>query len=125
VRIDGCTGFRPESCDSAIHSVYESDGLSIWNGHAKLFLSRRCSRPLKPDAYLAAVCSAAAGLLPRNALWKCDRAELISFSDSGDAQEALLLAPEFGWVVGPAGTSCLIPDRERPWRAAWVNTTEL
>ena len=116
VRLNGCWGFRPENAERMLHRIFDSEGLVIWGGHRKLFLRAPAAASF-PDRYLLAVSSETVGWIDRGGHWACAAAENVSFSESRDRQEALLLLPAFGWVHGALGTFCLLPDDENPARS--------
>ncbi len=116
VRLNGCWGFRPETAGRMLHRIFDSEGLVIWGGHRKLFL-RAPAAAASPDRYLLAIASGTVGWIDRRDAWTCANAEVVSFSESRDCQEALLLLPAFGWVHGALGTFCILPDRENPARS--------
>ena len=68
-------------------------------------------------SYLFRIGSADTGWIDRSGAWKCDAAQVISFSEGNGQQEALLVLPAFGWVRGERGTFCVDPRRDRPWIA--------
>jgi hypothetical protein len=116
VRLNGCWGFRPENAERILHRIFESEGLVIRDGHRKLFL-RAPAVASFPDRYLLAITSETVGWMDRGDAWTRANAEVLSFSESRDRQEALLLLPAFGWVHGASGTFCLLPDDENPARS--------
>ena len=126
VRVDACTGFHQETMRSFLNRVLEAEPPCEWNGVRKLFIRSVAAAGRRPDRYLVAVRSQSVGHIDRNATWKCDDAEVISFSDGNDQQEALLLMPAFGWIAGSAGTLCVVPRRAVPWQADldWLSNTE-
>ena len=117
VRLNGCWGFRPENVGGMLHRVFDTDGLVTWDGHRKLFL-RVPAVATTPERYLVAIASETAGWIDRRETWKCAAAEVVSFSESRDRQEVLLLLRAFGWVRGAMGTFCILPDRESPARSS-------
>ena len=117
VRLDECSGFHPRFAGRLIHRVYESEGLSVWNGRNKLFLRQGTPAGTRPDVYLFRISAAETGWIDRGSAWKCDAAQVVSFSEGNGQQELLLLLPPFGWVHGGHGTFCVDPRRDRPWSA--------
>jgi hypothetical protein len=117
VRVDECYGFHPRFAERFIHRVYESEGVSVWNDRNKLFLRRLTPAGTRPDVYLFRIGSADLGWIDRCGAWKCDAAQVVSFSEGNGQQEALLLLPAFGWVRGERGTFCVDPRCDRPWMA--------
>jgi hypothetical protein len=122
VRVDECSGFHHASAGRIIHRVYESEGLTVWNGRNKLFLRRLTPMGTRPDVHLFGISAAELGWIERNGAWKCDASQVISFSEGNGQQEALLVLPAFGWVRGKCGTFCVDPRRDRPWIATLVAT---
>jgi hypothetical protein len=117
VRLDECSGFHPCFAERFLHRVCESEGMSVWNGRNKHFLRRLAPAGTRPDAYLFRIGSADLGWIDRRGAWKCDAAQVVSFSEGNGQQEALLLLPAFGWVRGERGTFCVDPLCDRPWMA--------
>jgi hypothetical protein len=122
VRADECSGFHPRLADRFIHRVYESEGVSVWNGRNKLFLRQLTAEGTRPDVYLFRISPADMGWIDRAGFWKCDAAQVISFSEGSGQQEALIVLPPFGWVRGTQGTFCVDPRRDRRWIAMLSRT---
>ena len=118
VRLNGCWGFRLEYSSRTVSRVFETEGLTKWNGHRKLFLHGPASAAANPARYLVAISSETAGWMDRRGVWRSDGTDVISFSEANDRQEALLLVPAFGWVHGATGTFCLLPDADNPVRSS-------
>jgi hypothetical protein len=117
VRLDECSGFHPAFAEQVVHRVYESEGVSVWNGGNKLFLRQLTPRGTRPDSHLFRIGSAEIGRIDRRSAWKCDAAQLISFSEGDGQQEALVVLPPFGWIRGERGIFCADPRRQQPWVA--------
>jgi hypothetical protein len=117
VRVDECSGFLPQLAERLIHRVYESDGVTVANGWNKLFLRQLAPDGTRPDVYLFRISPVDAGWLDREGAWKCDAAQVVSFSEGNGQQEVLIVLPPFGWVHGTHGTFCAEPRRDRPWKA--------
>ena len=100
-----------------IHRVYESDGVTVRNGRNKLFLRQLTPEGTRPDVYLFRISPTDTGWLDRAGAWRCDAAQVVSFSEGNGQQEALIVLPPFGWVHGTQGTFCAEPWRDRPWLA--------
>ena len=118
VRVDECSGFHPQFAERLIHRVFESEGVTAWNGRNKLFLRQIDAGRARAPMF---TCSGSArptrdGSTERGA-WKCDAAQVVSFSEGNGQQEALIVLPPFGWVRGTHGTFCAEPRRDRPWMA--------
>ena len=117
VRVDECSGFHPQFAQRLIHRVFESDGVMVWNGYNKLFLRQFAPTGTRPDTYLFRISPVDAGWLDRDGAWRCDAAQVVSFSEGNGQQEILIVLPPFGWVNGTQGTFCAEPQRDRPWMA--------
>jgi hypothetical protein len=89
----------------------------VWNGYNKLFLRQFAPTGTRPDTYLFRISPVDAGWLDRDGAWRCDAAQVISFSEGNGQQEILIVLPPFGWVHGTQGTFCAEPQRDRPWMA--------
>ena len=117
VRLDECSGFHPRFAERIVHRVYESEGVTVWNGGNKLFLRQQAPAGARPDVYLFRIGMTATGWIDRVGAWKCDAAQVVSFSEGNMQQEVLLVLPPFGWVHGENGTFCAEPRQDRPWIA--------
>ena len=117
VRLDECSGFHPQFAERFIHRVFESEGVTSGNGRNKLFLRQIVPAGTRPDVYLFRIRPVDAGWLDRNGAWRCDAAQVVSFSEGNGQQEILIALPPFGWVRGTQGTFCAEPRRDRPWMA--------
>ena len=117
VRVDECSGFHPQFADRLIHRVFESEGVTVWNGRNKLFLRQLAPDGTRPDVYLFRISPADTGWIDRAGAWKCDAAQVVSFSEGNMQQEVLVVLPPFGWVRGENGTFCVDPRHNRPWIA--------
>jgi len=114
-RFDGAGRFDPHRISRMIHRVFECDEPCMWNGANKVRFRRLLPRAARPDRFLVTVTSDRTGTLDKHGAWSSDDSHLISFSECGDQQEAMLLMPAYGWVRGAIGTFCLEPLAARPW----------
>ena len=117
VRLDECSGFDVAFVTRVIHRVYETVGVSIWNGRNRLFLRHLTPKGTRPEMHLFRVRSCDVGWIDRRSAWQCDIAQLVSFSEGNGQQEVLVLLPAFGWIRGAGGTYCADPLQEQPWVA--------
>lgn len=117
VRVDECSGFHPQFAARFIHRVFESEGLTARNGSNKFFLQRIAPMGTRPDVHLFRIHSLDVGWIDRDGAWRCDGAQVVSFSEGYGQQEILIVLPKFGWVYGAQGTFCAEPQRDRPWIA--------
>ena len=121
-RFNGNSGFRPEREFEALGKVFECDSPCIWGGVPKVLFKMLLHRPAKPDAYLVTVTADQSGGINKDpsAAWLHPDAQLISFSECRDQQEAMLVIPAFAWIRGGLGTFFLEPNAQRPWKARLV-----
>ena len=61
VRLNECSGFHPRFVRRFIHRVYESEGVSVWDGRNKLFLQQLTPAGTRPDVYLFRIGTADTG----------------------------------------------------------------
>jgi len=74
--------------------------------------------PEKPGGFLVVVRSRLVGkLIIGRTNWRSDDTWLISFSECGDQQEAMLLMPAYSWIQTELGRFVLEPEARRPWVA--------
>ena len=117
VRLDECSGFEVTRARRIIHRVYETDGVSVWNGRNRLFLRHLTRKGTLPDMHLFRIRSSDVGWIDRKGTWHCDATQLISFSEGNGQQEVLAILPAFGWIRGARGTYCADPLKDNPWVA--------
>jgi hypothetical protein len=118
LRFNGVGGFNPKHIERNMGRVFETDSRP-WQGHRSLLLHHLSDRPLPPDYYLFAVTSDRAGELKVDCDgWKSDGVVLISMSQVGEQQEAMLLMPVHSWIRGSLGRFVAAPCADRPWRAS-------
>ena len=122
-RFNGVSGCRPDSQDKMLNKVFECEPPCVWNGHPKILFNTLLAKPERPDAYLVVVRSEVIGIVPNDSAWLAAGASVISFSECGQDQEAMVVMPAFGWIRGGSGTMFLEPTAARPWHAHWVPST--
>lgn len=114
-RFDGAGGFDPHRLSRMVQRVFECDYLCVWNHANRVRFRRLLSQSERPERYLVAVTSDRVGVLDTDAPWRSQDSQLISFSESKERQEALLLMPAYGWLRGRVGTFCVEPLSARSW----------
>jgi hypothetical protein len=120
-RFNGGGGFDPNHPSRMIGRVFECAEPSVWQGQNKLLFKRLVNAPEKPDGFLVAVRSPLVGKLTIGGTnWRSDDTWLISFSECGDQQEAMLLMPAHSWIQTELGRFVLEPEARRPWVARLV-----
>lgn len=81
---------------------------SSFNGTRTIHLYRRAAKHAAPNWFLVAITEGLVGKLDEGS-WSPDVASLLSFSEYGGKQEALLLVRAFGWIRGTGGFAVLVP----------------
>lgn len=123
-RFHNVGGFDAHRPARMIGRVFECADPCVWNGDNKLLFRRLLSRPQTPDSFLVVVRTALNGkLIIGNSAWRCPDSWLLSFSECGSQQEAMLLLPAYGWIESELGRFVLQPDLTRPWIARLVLST--
>lgn len=116
IRFNGVGGFNPNYPSRMLNRVFECTEPSVWKGQNKLFCKAMLHEPERPDYFLVVVRPDQTGRLDVGAYgWKSDDTLLISFSECGDQQEAMLLMPAYSWLHGALGTFVLEPCAAQPW----------
>jgi hypothetical protein len=117
-RFNACGGFDPHRPDRMIGRVFDCADPCVWQGENKLLFRRVLPKPEKPDGFLVVVQSKLNGMLAvGSADWRSADTWLISFSECGDQQQAMLLMPMYGWIQTGLGRFVLEPEVGRPWTA--------
>jgi len=124
VRIDSCTGFRPEIATRFVNRLLECDELQEIGHIRKLFVTAVVSAKQCPDRYLVSLCSDFIGLFARHLAWASPDVRVVAFSEGSEKQEALLLAPAFGWIRGANRTVCVEPNPQDPRRCTLATIQE-
>jgi hypothetical protein len=120
-RFDGCGGFNPNRPSQMIGRVFECAEPCVWQGQNKLLFKRLLNAPEKPDSFLVVVRAQLVGKLTIGGTdWRSADTWLISFSECGNQQEAMLLMPEHTWMQTDLGRFVLEPEARRPWVARLV-----
>ncbi len=121
-RFNGLGGFRPERTERMIFKVFECEPPCVWNGHNKVLFKRLLPTPGRPDAYLVILTEEPTGGVDAHSEspWSHADAQMISFSESGERQEVMLVMPPYTWIRAGIGTFFLEPQRGKPWLARLV-----
>jgi hypothetical protein len=120
-RFHACGGFDPHRPARMIGRVFECADPCVWQGENKLLFRRVLPKPEKPDAFLIVVRPELHGALSVGGTdWRSADTWLISFSECGDRQEAMLLLPVYGWIHTQLGRFALEPEIRQPWLARLV-----
>jgi hypothetical protein len=97
VRFNGSTVLSPhDPTNSMLHRVFRCPALSVWNGANRLL----CERPVKATAssFLVVFTVDDVGRVTSSDRWRSDDSKIISWSESDNAQEFLLLMQPFSWI---------------------------
>ena len=117
-RFNGCGGFDAHHPLRMIDRVFECATPCVWEGVNKLLFERRLRAPKKPDRFLVVVRPELTGQLAvGRAEWRSADTWLLSFSECGTQQEAMLLMPALSWIQTELGRFVLQPQARRPWIA--------
>ena len=104
-----------------IGRVFECAEPCVWQGQNKLLFKRLLYGPEKPDGFLVVVRALLFGKLTIGKTnWRSADTWLISFSESRDQQEAMLLMPAHSRIQTELGRFVLEPEPRRPWLARLV-----
>ena len=119
VRFNAIGGFTSDNPHSSLHRVFEGKEPEVTvGGWTQLVVRRRLARPERPDYHLFIVTAERVGRMDVPAgCWKADAVQVVSLSQNGDDQEAMLLMPAYSWVRGQLGTFYAEPSGPRPWSA--------
>ena len=117
LRFNEIGGFNPKHIERNIGRVFETSG-PLDPSSSCILLHHLLTRPVSPDYYLFAVTSDRSGELQVDQSgWKSDSVVLVSLSQVGEQQEAMLLMPIHSWIRGALGLFAVVPYGEHPWRA--------
>ena len=120
-RFNACGGFDPNRPARMIGRVFECAEPCVWRGENKILFKRVLRIPEKPDSFLVVVRPELNGVLAIGSTdWRSAGTWLVSFSESGGQQEAMLLMPAHGWIHTALGRFVLEPEARRPWVARLV-----
>ena len=117
LRFNEVGGFNPNHVERNIGRVFKATGNLDPSGRCVL-LHHLLSRPVSPDYYLFVVASDRTGELQIDSEgWKSDSVILVSLSQIGGQQEAMLLMPVHSWLRGSLGLFVVEPCAQYSWRA--------
>ena len=123
-RFHACGGFDANHPSRMIGRVFECADPCVWQGDNKLLFQRALRAPQTPDRFLVVVRPELCGVLKVGSLeWRSADTWLISFSECGNRQEAMLLMPAQGWIQTELGRFVLEPKARRPAMARLVLTS--
>lgn len=98
-RFDAVGGFDPNHVSRMINRVFECTEPCVWMGCNKLLFKRIVQANHDPELYLALAQSVLYGNLQIGQQgWRSSDAWVLSFSEGGGQQEALLLLRPGGWI---------------------------
>jgi hypothetical protein len=118
LRFNGVSGLDPNYPTRAIDRVFACAEPCIWKGQNKLLFERPMQPPTSPDLYVVVTRSENTGALKvGTAGWRSDNSWVISFSEDGERQEAMLLMASGSWMHTQLGIFILEPQPRAPWIA--------
>ena len=118
VRFNGVGGFNPNYPLRMVNSVFECAEPCVWQGQNKVLFERILPTPRQPDYFLVVARSSEVGHLDVGSpAWRSEGTLLISFSESRDQQEVMLLMPAYAWLRGEVGRFVVRPFVSWPWSA--------
>jgi hypothetical protein len=110
-RFDRASGFPAHNPERVLHNVFECTDPCSWRGENRIVFGRLArTGSVIPTAYLVVVRSELAGWIDVTASWHADSVFVLSFSQSSDQQEVMLIMPLFSWLRSTAGLYLLEPD---------------
>jgi hypothetical protein len=117
-RFNGAGGFDPHYPLRMANAVFECAEPCFWEGQNKVLFKRMLPSPLQPDYFLVVARSSEIGRVDVSSnAWRSEGTMLISFSESREAQEAMLLMPSDSWIKTASGKAVLVPFVSWPWSA--------
>ena len=117
-RFDVIGGFDPNHLSRMINRVFECAEPSVWKECNKLLFRRVLTAGESPDRFLVVARSDVTGrLLVGTQDWRSADTWLLSFSECGSHQEAMLLMTIDSWIAGSLGQLVLDFAEPRPWVA--------
>lgn len=117
-RFDTAGGFDPNHLSRMMNRVFECAEPAVWMECNKLLFRRMLTAGERPDLFLVIARSNLIGDLAVGTKgWKSDGIWLLSFSECGPQQEAMLLVPVDGWIRGSLGRFALESSMSQPWVA--------
>jgi len=118
IRFNGIGGFTPTNPVRSLNRVFECKDPEIAaGGWTQVLFQKKLTGPERPDLYLFVVTAERTGHLDIRSSWKADSVQVVSLSESGDQQEAMLLMPAYSWVRGELGTFYVEPSTKQFWSA--------
>lgn len=119
VRFSAGTAVNPHDPASYLGQTFDASGLREDAARRQVTLHSRAHGD--PDLYLIALRSGECGTVDRAGRWHSSGVTVLSFSESGAEQEALLLSEPYNWVR----TSCAVYTVERPLSRSQLRTGAL
>lgn len=116
LRFNGTSGLDPNYPARAIHQVFQCADPCVWKGQNKLLFERLIHPSPCPDFYLVMARSEDVGALTvGSAGWRSTNSWIISFSEGGERQEAMLLMTASSWIRTQLGMFVVEPQPQAPW----------
>ena len=118
LRFNGISGLDPNYPSRVVHRVFECAEPCIWKGQNKLLFERLIQPATQPDFYLMVLRPETIGRLNVGSdEWRSADSWVISFSEDGERQEAMLLMADGSWIRTALGVFVVEPEGQTPWLA--------
>lgn len=115
-RFDVAGGFNPHHLLRMTDRVFECAEPSVWMGCNKLEFRRLLGSCVQPDRYLVIARSELMGQFHvGDQRWRSPDSWILSFSESSDQQEAMILLGPHGWIETDLGRFVLRAPKQRAY----------
>ena len=116
LRFNEVGGFNPHLIERNIGHAFQCT-VTLGHNGLTLLLHHLAGGPVSPDYFLFAITSDRTGMLPiGREEWKSGEVLLLSLSQFGQYQEAILLMPVYSWIRGALGCFVAEPFTNISWR---------
>ena len=122
-RFHQCGGFDPRHPSRILGRVFDCAEPSVWKGENKLLFHHVLRKAEAPERFLVVVRSESIGAFRAGtAGWRSPDTWLVSLSEHGRVEEAMLLMSADAWITTELGRFVLVQDPDRPWLARLILT---
>lgn len=122
-RFHQCSGFNPHYPLRMLGRVFDCAEPCVWEGTNRLLFQRALRKPELPQRFLVVTRPEVIGRVHIGGMaWRSPETWLISFSEDGERQEAMLLMSVGSSIITDLGRFALMSDQDRPWLARLILT---
>lgn len=122
-RFHQCGGFDPRHPSRILGRVFDCAEPSVWKRENRLLFQHVLRKPEVPARFLVVIRSGSIGTFQvGTAGWRSPDTWLVSLSEDGRVEEAMLLMSADAWITTELGRFVLVPDRDRPGLARLILT---